>query len=74
MAANIAKLETMPFQMVSIRLVILEEAFGRSSTGEGATYWERLMRETPRPGCIVEIIAGSITYHQWKIYRKELEI
>ena len=51
-----------------------EEAFGRHSTGEVATYRERLRRKAPFPDCGVEMTAGSITYHIHRINGTEPEI
>ena len=68
LAANVAKLKMMTCHPGEIRLGILEEAFGRSSAEEGATYQEWLRRKAPHPDCRVGITAVYMKYHCQKLH------
>ena len=71
MADNITKLKTMVFRPGAIILGMSEEAFGRHSTGEVATYRGQLRRKAPFPDCEVEMTAGYITYHRRRLNETE---
>ena len=74
LAANSVKSKTMMFQAGVIILGMLEEEFGCCSTGEGTSYLERLRIKSPCLYCRVEMTAGSMTDHFWKIYETNPDI
>ena len=63
LADNVTKSKTMTYQLEAIRSRISQEAFFRSSTGEGNTHWGSLRRCVPCPYCGVDMMAPSLASH-----------
>ena len=74
LAANVANSKTMDCHMGSIRLGMSQEAFLRSSIGEGATYWEHLRICVPFPDCMAEMMFGYLKTHRRSLHCTKTEI
>ena len=66
--ANVAKSNTMTCELGSICNGMPEEVFSRKSTGDGATYQERLQWCIPCPYYGVDLMDGSMTAHHIQLY------
>ena len=71
LAYNFVKSHTMTFQSGILRSGMSEKAKSLKCTGVGYSYRVRLRSCIPCPECWVNITAGSMTEHRWRMNRTE---